>query len=78
MYCKSFIPKNDRNTPIVLIVAKCIVNFWNDGDRAWNFGVLIVAKCIVNAHFSYYLIYHLNVLIVAKCIVNLFHFLFFY
>ena len=32
----------------VLIVAKCIVNFWNDGYRAWNFGVLIVAKCIVN------------------------------
>ena len=71
MYCKYFICKRYFYLPIVLIVAKCIVNvFVGDLTEFVSF-VLIVAKCIVNIYNVRVCNIILIVLIVAKCIVNL-------
>ena len=58
---------------IVLIVAKCIVNFSGENAKNENLFVLIVAKCIVNKLMLDYCDNVKYVLIVAKCIVNTFN-----
>ena len=70
MYCKWYIFADSRVTDTVLIVAKCIVNFFTSeaGDQLKE--VLIVAKCIVNKTVIKSNKYIFQVLIVAKCIVN--------
>ena len=55
---------------MVLIVAKCIVNYIYILLLLLFFYVLIVAKCIVNVQFVHLLYTEDFVLIVAKCIVN--------
>ena len=55
---------------IVLIVAKCIVNFALDNNSSTGVDVLIVAKCIVNNGNDTEIVSKFVVLIVAKCIVN--------
>ena len=54
----------------VLIVAKCIVNAFQNLYCLCFALVLIVAKCIVNTHYKVEDTNRGDVLIVAKCIVN--------
>ena len=62
------------NEFLVLIVAKCIVNWLDYVGQLKSQEVLIVAKCIVNhAHLIEYG-HRMVVLIVAKCIVNIIDF----
>ena len=56
MYCKfdtSYYYRQYRN---VLIVAKCIVNYYGKAMDGITWFVLIVAKCIVNSSFSAHII----------------------
>ena len=55
---------------MVLIVAKCIVNYDLFQQEDFFCNVLIVAKCIVNRKKVRYYNEGKVVLIVAKCIVN--------
>ena len=48
VYCKSFSLPFDNSYNLVLIVAKCIVNFKKSDCVGLYSTVLIVAKCIVN------------------------------
>ena len=71
MYCKFLHILSDRNSLLVLIVAKCIVNVYGKNGQLNMIHVLIVAKCIVNRFNDDILVRKAYVLIVAKCIVNL-------
>ena len=60
----------ETSVQLVLIVAKCIVNFPVFQESEKNIFVLIVAKCIVNFLVLGVVTFWYWVLIVAKCIVN--------
>ena len=71
VYCKFDIRSVITCARLVLIVAKCIVNFIPNFVEEIGEEVLIVAKCIVNVLNHYYCEECYNVLIVAFCNVNI-------